>query len=206
MSAPQQTAEWLSERAGHSTCSRFKDILAKVKSGEASGRRNYRVQLVTERLTGAPAESYKNAAMEYGAETEAAARQAYEELTGNIVQEVGFIKHARLPWVGGSPDGTIDSDGLIEIKCPYVSTVHVETLLAGVVPPEHLAQCQGLMWVCGRQWVDFVSFDPRMPDHLRLFVVRVQRDDSFIENLSAEVARFNREVEALTAQLMGRKA
>lgn len=202
MNAPQGSQEWLSERAGSVTASRFKDVLAKVKTGEASSRRNYRIQLVTERLTGTPVESYKNAAMEWGTQTEPMARMAYEAVSNEIVEEVGFIKHPSVEWCGGSPDGLINEDGGIEIKCPYVSTVHVETLMSGGIPSEHMAQVQGAMWITGRKWYDFVSFDPRMPEHLRLYIFRVERDEQYIENLSIEVSRFLKEADELYAQLM----
>ena len=206
MNAPQGTDAWLAERAGHASASVFKDILSKVKSGESASRRNLRLKLATERLTGIPVETYKNAAMEYGNDTEGLARLAYEAHTGNLVEETGFIKHPEVQWCGGSPDGLIDHDGGFEAKCPYNSTVHVETLMNGGIPPEHVPQVQGLMWITGRQWWDFVSFDPRMPAHLQLHVFRVARDAAYIKNLAAEVTVFIREVDELVAQLNERKA
>lgn len=203
MSAVQGSPEWLVERAGCATASRYKDILAKVKSGEAAGRRNYRMALVTERLTGVPLETFTNAAMQHGTDHEPFAREAYEIQTGEDVQQVGFIKHPTLQWVGGSPDGCVGDDGLIECKCPYVSTVHVETLQNGM-PAEHMAQVQGLLWITGRQWVDFVSFDPRMPEHLRLHVQRIKRDEEYIGTLEIEVRAFLKEVDHLHAKLMAR--
>lgn len=200
----QGSPEWLAARAGHVSASVFKDLLAKGRSGESSSRRNLRMKLVTERLIGAPVESYKNAAMEYGNATEPLACAAYEAYTGSFVEHAGFIKHPTLKWVGGSPDGVVDSDGGFEAKCPYVSTVHVETLMGGGIPPEHVAQCQGLMWILNRQWWDFVSFDPRMPEHLQLYVYRVPRDDAYIANLEAEVIRFLVEIQTSYNALMGR--
>jgi hypothetical protein len=203
MNAPAQgSVEWLAERAGCATASRFKDVLAKIKTGEAADRRKYRVQIVTERLTGAPVETYTNTAMQHGTDTEPFARMAYEGRTGAFVDEVGFLKHPELVWCGGSPDGLIGDDGIIEIKCPYTSTVHVDTLQSGM-PSEHKAQCQGLLWITGRQWVDFVSFDPRMPEHLRVYVQRIARDEKYIETLAAEVCNFLGEVDALYLKLMG---
>ena len=204
MNAPAQgSVEWLAQRAGHCTASRFKDVLAKIKSGEASTRRNYRVQLVTERLTGIPCETFKNAAMEWGTTMEPAARDEYEAITGELVEAAPFLLHPEIKWCGGSPDGLVGDDGLIEIKCPHQSTVHVETLQSGM-PREHMAQCQGVMLVTGRKWVDFVSFDPRMPEHLRVYQERIKRDDSYIETLQAEVCAFLNEVEALYLKLMDR--
>lgn len=205
MNAPQGSTAWLSARAGHATASRFKDVLARIKVGEAAGRRNYRMQLVTERLTCIPCESYTNAAMQWGTDTEPAARAAYEALTGEIVAEAPFLLHTGLDWVGASPDGLVGADGGIEIKCPHQSTVHVETLQGGM-PPDHIAQIQGVMWVTGRQWVDFVSFDPRMPENLQLHVERIKRDEPYITLLETEVRKFLAEVDALEQQLRKRVA
>lgn len=202
MNAPQGSGAWLAERAGHVTASRFKDVLAKIKTGEAATRKAYKIQLVTERLTGLPVESFKNAAMEWGTAQEPVAREAYEASTGVLVDTAGFLKHPAMKWCGGSPDGLIGEDGGIEIKCPHNSTVHVETLMGGM-PSDHVAQVQGNLWITGRQWWDFVSFDPRMPERLQIYVQRIERDDKYIAVLQAEVKAFLFEVEALHARLMG---
>jgi len=199
----QGSAEWLAARAGHVTASKLKDVMAKGKSGEAKTRRDYRIQLVTERLTGLPVESYKNAAMEHGTLTEPLARMAYESYTGRMVFEHGFIKHPMVEWLGASPDGFVDDKGGVEIKCPYNSAVHVETITSGV-PSEHIAQIQGCMWVSGREWWDFISFDPRMPANLRLYVERVERDNAYIQTLSEETHKFLKEVADMTAKLLER--
>ncbi len=196
----QGSAEWLAARAGHCTASRFKDVLAKIKTGEAASRRNYRIQLVTERLTGRPCDSFTNAAMEWGTSTEPFARAAYESARTLMVDETGFLKHPTVPFVGASPDGLVGDDGGVEIKCPHQSTVHVETWESGM-PTEHRAQVQGTLWVTGRQWWDYISFDPRMPAHLQLYIERVKRDDAYIATLHDEVKRFLAEVDAMTARL-----
>lgn len=183
----QGTDEWFAERCGFATASRFKDVLAKIKTGEAAGKRNYRAQLVCERLTGRPADSYSNAAMDWGTATEPLARIAFEERACEVVTQVGFIRHATL-MAGASPDGLIWDDGLIEIKCPNTAT-HIETLLNGM-PPDHLPQVQGQMWITGRKWVDFVSYDPRLPEKLKLHIQRITRDDIYIKTLEAEVTAF----------------
>ncbi len=201
----QGTPEWLAARAGHVTASRFKDVLAKIKVGEAAGRRDYRWQLVTERLTGLPCESYTNRAMEWGHEQEALARLAYEAESGLIVEESGFLLHPSAEWVGCSPDGLVGSDGGVEIKCPLSSVIHVQTL-EGCMPTEHRAQVQGAMWVTGRAWWDFVSYDPRLPEGLQLYVERIKRDDDYITAMEAEIAKFLAEVEALENQLRKRAA
>ncbi len=200
MSAEQGTPEWLAERAGHATASRFSDILAKIKTGEAATRRNYRTQLVTERLTGLPVEGYKNAAMQWGLETEAEAREQIEIMLGHVIMKAEFEKHPKIKWVGCSPDGLIDSDGGCEIKCPFVSTVHVETLQEGM-PNAHMAQVQGAMWVTGRKWWLFVSYDPRMPEHLKLYSQVIKRDEEYIKMLQAEVSQFLLDTEQLYSKL-----
>lgn len=200
MSAPQRSEAWFSARAGHCTASRFHDVLATVKAGEAAGRRNYRWQLVSERLTGIPADSYQNAAMQWGSEQEESARIAYEIKTGESVSEVGFILHPKVALVGASPDGLIGRRGL-EIKCPHQSVIHVQTLSGGM-PSEHMAQVQGGMWVCELDEWEFVSFDPRMPEKLQLYVERVKRDDAYIAKLSDQVGIFLAEVENLYQKIL----
>lgn len=195
----QGSIEWFQERAGKATASRFKDIIATIKSGEAAVRRNYKAQLVVERLTGVAQETYTNAAMQYGTETEPLARIAYEFRTDNKVSEVGFIQHKEL-LAGCSPDGLIGTDGGVEIKCPFQSAVHIETLLNGM-PKEHMAQIQGTLWITGRSWWDFVSFDPRLPAHLQLYIKRVERDSEYIENLEAEILEFLDEVSETVKRL-----
>lgn len=186
----QGTPEWLAARAGHVTASRFCDVMARLKGGgEAATRRTYKLQLVTERLTGLPCETYKNVAMEWGTQTEPFARAAYETERGLMVDETGFLLHPSVKWVGGSPDGLVAADGLVEIKCPHNSVVHVESMSGGM-PTEHRAQVQGLLWITGRQWADFISYDPRMPAKMQLYVERVTRDEDYITKLAAEVAQF----------------
>lgn len=205
MNAPQGTEAWLAERAGHATASRFSDVLARIKSGEAEGRRRYRIQLVTERLTGNVAQGYQNAAMVWGTQTEPEARMAYEAFSGVIVQETGFIKHPGVEWCGASPDGLIGDDGMLELKCPE-STTHLEWMEAGKAPTRHIAQIQGQMWVTGRKWVDFASYDPRFPEGLQLFVVRVKRDDDYLAALEAEVLDFLAVVDEMVTRLLKRKS
>ncbi|ARP89789.1 exonuclease [Bordetella genomosp. 9] len=190
----QRTIDWFQARLGKATASNFKKILAKVKTGEAADRRNYRAQLVIERLTGQHQESYSNAAMQWGTEQEPFARIAYMAQTGNEVQEVGFIEHETL-LAGASPDGLVGDTGLVEIKCP-VSATHIETLKSGICPNEHYPQVQGQLWITGRDWCDFVSYDPRMPERLQLFMTRVGRDPDYIDMLAKEVQAFLDEVAA----------
>jgi hypothetical protein len=139
--------------------------------------------------------------MEWGTATEPFARAAYETQRGLMVDEVGFVPHPITEWVGGSPDGLVGDDGGIEIKCPHNSVVHVETLTGGM-PSEHRAQVQGLLWITGREWWDFISFDPRMPEKMRLYIERVKRDEDYIAKLVDEVTKFLDEVEKQHEWLM----
>lgn len=194
----QQTPEWFAVRCGKATASRFSDVLATIKTGEAAGRRNYRAQLVCERLTGLPQKGYESTEMKFGTEHEPFARVAYEAKTGNIVTEVDFIQHPEI-MSGASPDGLIGKDGLIEIKVPNTAT-HIDALLKGM-DSGHIPQIQGQMWITGRKWVDFVSYDPRMPERLQLYIQRIKRDDAFIESLEKEVRKFLTEVDSVIEQL-----
>lgn len=186
-------------RLGRATASRADDILATIKSGEAASRRQYRGELVCERLCGVPYPGgYMNAAMIHGVEQEPFAKIAYEATTGNVVREVAFVQHPEL-MAGASPDGEIGSDGLLEAKCPTTGE-HIETLLHGM-PPKHVPQIQFQMWITGRKFVEFISYDPRMPERMQLYVQRVPRDDAYIEKMEKEVRKFLSEVDRLIAEL-----
>jgi hypothetical protein len=202
----QGTPEWLAARCGVATASRFGAIMATIKSGEAAERRNYRTDLVVERLTGRPLDSFTTAAMKQGIEREPLARLAYESHTGNLVEEVGFCRLEELD-AGASPDGLIDDDGGLEIKCPE-RTAHLRYLQQDMEPPEYTWQIQGGLWITGRKFWDFVSFNPDFPEHLQLIVRRIPRNEEAIRKLAAEVERFLREVDAEVARVnaMGRAA
>jgi putative phage-type endonuclease len=191
--ANQRTEDWYAARLGKATASRFRDAIAALKSGApAQAQRDYLTELVVERLTQAPIQRYTTAAMTWGTEQEPAARAAYERVTKRIVEETGFVAHDTL-MAGCSPDGLVDWDGLIEIKCPFNTANHIETLLNGM-PSDHIPQVQGQMWITGREWCDFVSYDPRMPAELQLHVQRIQRDPSFIADLEARITSFLQQV------------
>jgi putative phage-type endonuclease len=203
MNAEQGSKEWILERCGYASASRFSDILATIKSGgEAAGRRNYRTQLVTERLTGVPIEGYHNDAMQWGIDHEEEARHAIEIELGEVIQPAPFIKHRNYPWVGCSPDGLIGKDGGLECKCPFVSTIHIDTVQRNGVPPEHVAQIQGGMWVTGRTFWLFASYDKRMPGRLKLYTKRVERDEKYIKVLQDSVLQFLCEVEETYNRLL----
>lgn len=196
----QGSEEWFAERLGKATASRVADIIAKTKSGPSASRENYMVELALERLTGRRADSYTNAAMQWGTDTEPKARAAYEAATGVLVVEVGMIHHPRIAMAGASPDGLVGDDGLLEIKCPNSAT-HIKMLRSGVAGGDYITQMQWQMACTGRAWCDFVSFDPRMPDGLDLFVKRVNRHDETIATLEREVEEFLAQVDALVIEL-----
>jgi putative phage-type endonuclease len=199
--AEQGSDEWKRMRLGKVTASRIADMLSKTKTGWGASRANYRSQLVSERLTGAFTDSYVSAAMEWGTETEAEARYAYSFMTATDVVSVDFAPHPSIAMAGCSPDGLIGDDGLVEIKCPNTAT-HIETLLGRSVPGKYRQQMLFQMACTGRRWCDFVSYDPRMPEDMRLFVSRLHRDDAAISEMESEVVKFLAEVESTVAQLI----
>jgi putative phage-type endonuclease len=197
----QGTPEWFAQRLGKVTASRVADIMAKTKTGVAASRGNYLAQLVAERLTGQSADTFKSGAMQHGTETEPQARMVYEAETGQIVGEVSMITHPTIEMSGASPDGLVGEDGLVEIKCPNTST-HIATLLSDKAPSGYMAQMQWQMACTGRAWCDFVSFDPRMPDDMQLFIKRVPRDEALIAEYEAEVIKFLAEVQETVEKLI----
>lgn len=184
----QRTEDWHAQRAGKWTGSKFADVLARSKkTGEPLKAYTDLIwQVVVERMTGQAVEGPTGQALQWGTEVEPFAREAYEMETGNVVTEAGFICHPEFEFVGASPDGLIGIDGGLEMKCPKSSAVHLERFINGV-PDEYRPQIQGCMWVTGRAWWDFVSFDPRMPVSHQLLKIRVNRDDAFIAKLQAAV-------------------
>lgn len=209
----QRTEAWFAERAGKITASRMHDVMLErdrepFKSGPRKGQpkpppkalTDYAYQLAAERLTGRPRKQIKAAALQWGQDVEPAAVAAYQAETGEIVQLSGFVAHPALPFVGASPDFLVGSDGGGEIKSPESSEVHLETLLTGL-PPEHIEQIQGGLWVTGRQWWDFVSFHPDFPPHLRLYVQRVPRDDNYIQRLETACLQMEADVQAILSEI-----
>lgn len=196
----QRSDEWFQARCGKVTASKVADVIAKTKSGYSASRANYMAQLIAERLTGQPADSYCNAAMQWGIDTEPFARAAYEFYRDSEVTEVGFIIHPEIDQSGASPDGLVADDGLVEIKCPNTAT-HIDTLLSGKVPRKYITQMQWQMACTGREWCDFVSFDPRMPEDMRLFVHNLPRDDKYISGLGEEISMFLDELETKIQKL-----
>ncbi len=201
----QGTDAWFATRCGKVTASRVADVIAQTKSGWGASRGNYMAQLIAERLTGTVADSFSNAAMQWGTDIEPKARIAYEFHTDSAVTEIGFVDHPSIQMSGASPDGLVSTSGLVEIKCPNTAT-HIDTLLNQRVPGKYITQMQWQMACCGRDWCDFVSFDPRMPENLNIWIRRVDRDDGKIAELEAMVGEFLNElrdkVEALQNLVM----
>lgn len=201
-SCDQRTAEWFAARLGKATASKIADITAKDRSGKgwAASRANYAAQLVAERLTGEVGESYTSPAMQWGTDTEAEARSAYCFFRDADVVEVGFIDHPTIPMAGASPDGLVGDDGMLELKCPNTAT-HIATLLGKSIPAKYVKQMMWQMACSGRLWNDFASYDPRLPETMRLIVIRLFRDEDMIAELEREVAAFLAEVETTVSAL-----
>lgn len=190
----QRSPEWYAARCGSLGASQLNEALATTKSGWGASRENLKNRIIAERLTGVPAETYQNAAMQWGVDQEDNARTAYEASRGVFVQEMGIALHPTLLHTHASPDGLVGDDGLIEIKCPNTTT-HIETLRVKKAPSKYINQMLWQMRCTDRQWCDFVSYDPRLPSHLQLFVTRVERDDVAIAGLELKVAEFLNEVQ-----------
>jgi len=195
----QRTDDWFQARLGKVTASRVADVVAKTKSGYSASRQNYMADLIVERLTGQKASNFSNAAMDWGVEQEPAARAAYSARTGDLVEEVGFIDHPTIAMSGASPDGFV-GEGCVEYKCPNTAT-HLEYLLAGKPPEKYVTQMQWQMACTGKTFCEFVSYDPRLPEHLQMLIVRVPRDDNRIAELEAEVRKFLAELDDKLQQL-----
>jgi len=189
----QGTPEWIAVRAGIPTASMYATVMAQGRGGgDSKTRRTYMLKLAGERLTGEPMDNYSNGHMERGHEHEPLARESYAFLTGTKPEQVGFIRSGD---TGASPDSLVGEDGLVEIKSK-LAHLHLEVLLSDAVPPEHTAQIQGQLWVAEREWLDFVSYCPK----LELFVKRVYRDEPMIKKIEIAVDQFNAELNEIVAQ------
>jgi putative phage-type endonuclease len=196
----QGSEEWLKIRLGKVTASGVADVLAKTKSGVSASRGNYLIKLAIQRVTGVVEETYTNDAMQWGKDNEAQARVAYEVASGNFVDQIAFVDHPTIKWFGASPDGLVNQDGLVEIKCPNSAT-HWSYIKDDGPPTKYYIQMQAQMACTGRSWCDFVSYDPRMPERSQLFIKRVMREDSYIAEMEAEIKKFLDEV-AVEVNLM----
>lgn len=185
----QGSPEWHALRCGKVTASRVADVVAQTSKGWGASRANYAAELIAERLTGVAAEGFTNAAMQWGTDQEPNARMAYEFMHDVAVEQVAFVVHPSIPDAGASPDGLVGENGLVEIKCPNTAT-HIDTLIKQMIPAKYITQMQWQMACTGRAWCDFVSYDPRLPESMQLFVKRVERDSATIESLEREVVAF----------------
>lgn len=199
----QRSPEWILARVGSLGSSRIADVIAQTKKGYSTSRANCMAELVAERLTGRPTESYVSAAMQWGTDNEAAARRNYAFESGLEIVEVGLVLHPSIAGTHASPDGLVldgEELGLVEFKCPLTAT-HLQALRTGEIRSEYFVQMQWQLACTGRSFCDFVSFDPRLPPEMQLFVKRIPRDDDTIEKLEAEVTRFLDDLELLLADL-----
>jgi putative phage-type endonuclease len=176
------------------------DVVARTRAGWSAARGHYMAQLLAERLTGQPQQSYSHAAMHWGLDVEPEARRAYAFEMNLDVTPVGFVPHPTISMSGASPDGLVGEVGLVEIKCPQTAT-HLDIVMGGAVPDKYLAQMQWQMACTGRAWCDFVSYDPRLSAELRLIIRRVARDEAQIAALREDVVAFLGELDARQASL-----
>ena len=203
----QRTPEWLTYRAGKVTASGICDLMRKTRDGNYSQTRAaYMGQVVRDRYAlradpaYVPPRGYNNAAMQWGTDTEPMARSAYSMLMDTDVIEVGFVDHPNIPLAGCSPDGLVGEQGLVEIKCPETHS-HITTLIERDISNEYIVQIQWQMACTGREWNDFVSYDPRLPPRLCMYRQRVYREDVTIKKYEAAVIEFQAEAEELMARL-----
>lgn len=202
----QRTEEWWSARCGRVTASKVKDVMAKGRGGAPSAtRQNYMMQLLCERLTGKREEGSTSAAMQRGTDLEPFARSAYEVDKGVMTVETGLILHPRIEGFGASPDGLVGDRGMLEIKSPNTAT-HVATLQSGRHDPQYEWQMLAQLACADRDWVDFVSFDDRLPEELQYACFRFHRDEKRIREMEAEVKLFLEELADLEREMRERMA
>lgn len=198
----QGSPEWFAIRLGKVTASRVADIVAKTKTGWGASRTNYAAELIAERLTGTVADGFTSPAMQWGTDNEPSARASYQFEMNTRVGQIGFVVHPTIADSGASPDGLVGDDGLVEIKCPNTAT-HIDTLIKKDIPGKYITQMQWQMACTGRQWCDFVSYDPRLPTSMQTFIQRVPRDDAAIKGLETEIVTFlKEEVDAKVSELL----
>jgi putative phage-type endonuclease len=190
----QGSDEWKHIRLGKLTASRVSDMMAKTKTGWGASQANLMAQLIVERLTGQPQESYTNAAMQWGNDREPEARAAYAFMRDIDVAQEAFVDHPTIANAGASPDGLVGDDGLLEIKCPNSAT-HIDYLLSDKIDDKYIKQMQWQMACTGRKWCDWMTYDPRMPTNLQIKIVRVDRDDAMISEIEAEGIKFLAEID-----------
>jgi putative phage-type endonuclease len=192
----QRSPEWFAARIGLVSASRIADVMAK---GKGITRTSYMTQLITETLTGQPTEIFVTREMQWGIDQEDTARAWAGAKLGEMVQEVGFVRHPTLD-SGASPDGLIGDDAVLEIKAP-ASHTHLEWILTDTIPSKYVQQMQWQLACTQRKVGWFCSFDPRMPVNLQCWLKRVERDDQLIAELEEEVKAFTTEMELKLKQL-----
>lgn len=197
----QGTPEWFKMKCGFIGASRIADIMSEGKGGaESTGRKNYRAELVCQRLTGCVTESFGNAYTQRGTEDEGAARECYSFVTGYDIKQTSFLFHPTLPFSGCSPDGLIGEDGLVEIK-RKIPAHHIEYIFKNRVPPEYVKQMTWQLAVTGRKWNDFCSYCPELPENMQLFICRLHRDEEAIKAMETAVIEFNASVDKMIEDL-----
>ncbi len=201
--APQNTAAWHENRLGKVTASRVFDIMPGKKGGYLASRKKYMLELLAERITGVELDNVVSKAMQWGTDTEPLARSAYEAWTGNIVTEVGFIEHPTIPSFGASPDGLIGDHGGLELKCP-TQTTHLEVMSTGVINPRYIYQMHVGMMCTGREWWEYVDYDPRMPEFAQYYSLIIKSSESFSAQIETEVRKFITELDAMEKQIRGK--
>ena len=204
----QGSPEWLRSRIGIVSASRFKDVLTepRSKTDKEAGSlsvtaETYMYELVSMILTD-DAPNFSSVATDWGHENEPLARLEYSMMTDNNVVETGIFFHDNRK-AGASNDGVVDDDGMVEIKCPFNTVNHVRTVVAGDMPKEHMSQVQGNLWINGREWCDFISFDPRIEGDGRLFIKRIYRDEAYIKNLERRVLAFIQKLDSVLLESFG---
>lgn len=199
----QGSAEWYAARAGSLGASQIADALATTRNGWGASRANVRAQLVVERLTGRPADSFCSPAMQRGKDLEPQARAFYSFASGHDVAEVGLVRHPAIAFTHCSPDGFCGDEGMVELKCCGAAR-HVEILTGSPVEDRYVKQCLWQLACTGRAWVDLAYFNPDFPDAMQLHVQRIERDEAVIAELEKQVAEFLGEVETTLADLQAR--
>lgn len=197
----QGSDAWFAARAGKLTASRVKALVAKTKSGYSTSRANMITQLALERMTGVVEPTYSNAAMQRGNDLEGEARNFYSFQRDVAITEVGMVIHPEYDFITCSPDGLIDDDGLVEIKCPFSMAKMVSYLEKDAHAKEYRVQLQMQLLVTNRQYVDVVGYDPRFPDGLKMAVCRVEADKEYQEELLSEMLKANTEINELIEKL-----
>lgn len=203
MTILQRSEDWHADRCGKVTASRVKDISAKPKTGKAYNALT--LTILTERLTGVQEETPTTGPMQWGIDQEVHAITAYENETGNFVVGTGLVNHPAIKMSGASPDGLVDQDGQLEVKCPNSQT-HLNTVLTKEVPSEYIPQITWQLACTRRKWCDFVSYDPRLPEYLQLVIIRVFAKDLDIAGIEQSVIKFNQKIDQIVAELNPKEA